>query len=325
MTAIPTTTRFKKLVDDIGALYLKARGAQVTFAWETGRRIVEEEQNGEMRAQYGSALISKLSETLMKKYGAGFSVSNLRRMRQFYLLNQKRAAPRELDWAAYLELMPVKDPKLRTRLEKKVRREGLNSRQLRRLVRETRRSEAVNDAALIEPKKSLSPLKRPTDLKLNTFSLSPLKVKLKDNQVLIDCGFFVSWPVDKADLKNINIVETMSYTYSATIDRVVDGDTLLVLIEVGFGIIVRDRLRLRGINCPEVSTPEGVQAKKYVEKLLPAGTTIVLQSHKCQTDVYGRFVADIFFQKDVADPSSIIKNGTYLNQELIDQGWAELY
>jgi len=140
---------------------------------------------------------------------------------------------------------------------------------------------------------------------------------------LIDCGFFVSWPLKKDELKTITIVEEMSYAYAATIDRVVDGDTLLVLIEVGFGIIVRDRLRLRGINCPEVSTPEGARAKRHVEKLLPPGSTIVIKSHKDKTDIYGRFVADVFYQQGVDDAEEIIKNGAYLNQELIDEGMAE--
>ena len=91
----------------------------------------------------------------------------------------------------------------------------------------------------------------------------------------------------------------MSYTYVATVDRVIDGDTLLVLIEVGFGIIVRDRLR--GINCPEMSTPQGTRAKKYVEKLLPVDSTVVINSRKCKIDIHGRFVADAFFKEGVGN------------------------
>ncbi|HSA30505.1 MAG TPA: hypothetical protein P5160_01760 [Candidatus Omnitrophota bacterium] len=46
-TNLPAKNRFQKLVEDISALYTNAREAQVRFAWETGRRIVQEEQNGE--------------------------------------------------------------------------------------------------------------------------------------------------------------------------------------------------------------------------------------------------------------------------------------
>ena len=134
--------------------------------------------------------------------------------------------------------------------------------------------------------------------------------------------FFVSWPVLKEELKNLNITPEMSYTYAASIDRVIDGDTLLVLVEAGFRIIMRDRLRLRGINCPEVGTPEGDRAKRFVTKLLPAGSTLVLKSHKDKTDQHGRFVVDVFTNRGVEDAREIIKDGVYLNQELLDSGHA---
>ena len=53
--------------------------------WLVGRRIVEHEQGGEARAEYGAELIRRLSVDLTERYGRGFSVSNLRQMRAFYL------------------------------------------------------------------------------------------------------------------------------------------------------------------------------------------------------------------------------------------------
>ena len=53
--------------------------------WLVGRRIVEYEQGGEARAEYGAELIRRLSVDLNARYGRGFSVSNLRQMRAFYL------------------------------------------------------------------------------------------------------------------------------------------------------------------------------------------------------------------------------------------------
>ena len=129
-------------------------------------------------------------------------------------------------------------------------------------------------------------------------------------------------PVKKEELKGLDLSREMSYTYAATVDRVIDGDTLLVIIEAGFRIIVRDRLRLRGIDCPEVGTPEGDRAKRFVEKLLPAGAAIVLKSHKDRTDQHGRFVVDVFYKQGCEDPAAIIQDGTYLNQELLDKGYA---
>ena len=320
MPDVPAVAGFHKLIDNISRLYLNARRAQVRFAWpigslreETGRLIVLEEQNGETRAAYGKELIPKLSKELTKKYGLGFSVSILWKMRQFYLHNSILPTSIELDWSDYIELLPVKDGKTRKRLEQRILKEDLNTIEIRRLVR------AVRD--LPKPSPKLPPLKGPADLRLDTFSVSPLRAKLKD-EVLVDCGFFVCFPVTQEELKGVNVTDEMSYTYEAAIDRVIDGDTLLVLIEVGFGIIVRDKLRLRGVDTPEVGTPEGDRAKRFVEKLLPAEATVVIKSHKWKTDPHGRFVADVFYKKDSDDPQEIIKEGTYLNQELLDSGHA---
>ncbi len=315
MPGVPAVDRFRKLVDDISRLYANARRVQLRFAWETGRRIVVEEQNGEMRAAYGAELILKLSKSLTQKYGPGFSENVLLRMRQFFLLNPIPPTSVELDWSDYIELLPVKDEKIRKKLAQRILKENLNSRQIRQLVRAIRHTPQ-------ESSSSLPPLKRPADLKLNTFAISPLRAKLKDGEVLVDCGFFVCFPATKEELKGVNLTDVMSYTYAATIDRVIDGDTLLALIEVGFGIIVRDRLRLRGVDPPEVGTPEGDRAKRFVEKLLPAGATVVIKSHKWKTDPHGRFVADIFYKEGCEDAETIIKDGTYLNQELLDKGYA---
>lgn len=314
MPGVPALARFRKLIDNISRLYANARRVQVKFAWETGRLIVEEEQNGAMRAAYGTELIPKLSKNLTEKFGAGFSETNLRKMRHFFLLHPKQALPPELDWTDYAELLPVKDEKTRKRLEQRILKEDLKSTEIRELVRNVR--------DLPKPSLKLAPLKRPANLKLEIFRVSVLPAKLRDNFVLVDCGFFVIWPVAKDKLKGINLADEMSYTYAAAIERVIDGDTLLVLIEAGFGIIVRDRLRLRGVNTPEVGTPEGDRAKKFVEKCLPVGSTVVIKSHKWKTDPHGRFVADVFYKPGSEDASAIIKDGTYLNQQLLDEGHA---
>ncbi|MEK6583846.1 MAG: DUF1016 N-terminal domain-containing protein [Nitrospirota bacterium] len=313
MPNVPAVNRFHKLIDNISRLYADARRVQLKFAWETGRLIVEEEQNGAMRAAYGTQLIPKLSEELTEKCGNGFSPRTLRKMRYFYLRHPIWPTSAKLDWSDYAELLPIRDERTRKGLEQRILKEDLSARQIRQLVRQVR--------DLPKPAK-LPPLKRPADLKFDTFRVSALRSKLKDNEVLIDCGFFVNWPVDKDELKNLNITEEMSYTYAATIERVIDGDTLLVLVEAGFRIIMRDRLRLRGINCPEVGTPEGDRAKRYVEKLLPVGSIIVLKSHKDRTDIHGRFVVDVFYRQGTEDAAAIIKDGTYLNQELLDKGHA---
>ena len=58
--------------------------AMVYAYYEIGRMIVEEEQHGENRAAYGKQLLQNLSEHLTKQFGKGFSVANLKNIRQFY-------------------------------------------------------------------------------------------------------------------------------------------------------------------------------------------------------------------------------------------------
>ena len=76
-----------------GARTTVARGVdlvQVHTNFEIGRRIVEEEQRGEDRAAYGEEVIRSLADRLTGEFGKGFSLSNLRSMRLFYLQNQDR-------------------------------------------------------------------------------------------------------------------------------------------------------------------------------------------------------------------------------------------
>ncbi len=64
--------------------------AMVIAYWLIGREIVEEEQKGKRRAEYGKALIADLSRRLRERYGRGFSVPNVRNFRQFYLVYRQR-------------------------------------------------------------------------------------------------------------------------------------------------------------------------------------------------------------------------------------------
>jgi predicted nuclease of restriction endonuclease-like (RecB) superfamily len=90
--------------------------------FEIGRMIIEEEQNGKERADYGKQLLSDLSQTLTKEFGKGFSVTNLQQMRQFYTVYSKQQTlsvkseksqilSREfkLSWSHYLKLMRIDD------------------------------------------------------------------------------------------------------------------------------------------------------------------------------------------------------------------------
>jgi len=74
--------------------------------FEIGKRIVEEEQQGQNRAKYGNELLKNLSTELTKEFGNGFSVDNLGNMRKFYLVYSKSETVSsifKLGWSHYSE------------------------------------------------------------------------------------------------------------------------------------------------------------------------------------------------------------------------------
>ncbi len=78
--------------------------------FEIGRMIVEEEQNGKERAEYGKQILKELSNRLNSDFGKGFSQRNLEQMRQFYLIYSKTqtlSAEFNLSWSHYLKLMRI--------------------------------------------------------------------------------------------------------------------------------------------------------------------------------------------------------------------------
>lgn len=84
----------------------------VATYFEIGRVIVEEEQQGKQRAEYGKQILQGLSEKLTQEFGKGFSVTNLKQMRQFYLLYSIRQTSSDqfnLSWSHYLKLMRIQD------------------------------------------------------------------------------------------------------------------------------------------------------------------------------------------------------------------------
>ena len=92
------TEEFRTLIGELRLLIRSARQAaarsvntiQILTNFEIGRRIVEHEQKGKKRAEYGKSLLKKLSKELTAEFGGGFSATNLKLMRQFYITYQRR-------------------------------------------------------------------------------------------------------------------------------------------------------------------------------------------------------------------------------------------
>jgi len=116
-------------------VYQTANIEMLQAYWNVGRLIVEEEQNGKDRAEYGSFLISNLSEKLTQEYGKGFTESNLKYMRQFYQTFEKSHALRgELSWTHYRLLLKVEKENARDFYIKETITGNWSTRQLERQI-----------------------------------------------------------------------------------------------------------------------------------------------------------------------------------------------
>lgn len=96
---------------------------------------------------------------------------------------------------------------------------------------------------------------------------------------------------------------TRKWTVPATVLEVVDGDTVRLELDLGWHIKYTTRVRLAGINAPELKTPEGPPAKAYAETLLKVADEVTFMSHKL--DKYGRPLGLIYYggfaARDFAD------------------------
>ena len=101
--------------------------------WQIGRYIVEFEQEGKERADYGSRLLQELSRDLKAVYGKGFSRSNLQYMRLFYLTYENcQSLSGKLSWSHYTELLAISDDLARSFYEQQCILDGWSVRELKR-------------------------------------------------------------------------------------------------------------------------------------------------------------------------------------------------
>jgi predicted nuclease of restriction endonuclease-like (RecB) superfamily len=120
-TNIPTQATVSTLLSDVRSIveqglqraYQGVNVVMVKTYWQVGRRIVEEEQQGEKRAEYGKQIISLLSEDLSKSYSKGFTARDLRSYRQFYLsfkdLEIWHSRVPNLSWTHFRTMLRVTD------------------------------------------------------------------------------------------------------------------------------------------------------------------------------------------------------------------------
>ena len=141
MSELTTDTEYQRLLGRISEVYTegqvrahRAVNAQLTETyWQIGHDIVEFEQGGKVRAEYGTALLATLSRDLTLHHGKGFSRSNLVRIRQLYLSYPISATlSHQLSWSHVVELLKIDEPLERSFYEQQTIREKWSVRELQR-------------------------------------------------------------------------------------------------------------------------------------------------------------------------------------------------
>ena len=139
----PSTESMQSLIGEIKQIINDARAhairsvdfCRVQMYWAIGQRIVEKEQQGKERADYGTYLIKRLAQEIEPEYGSGFGERQLKFCRQFYKTYPKGNALRsQLNWSQYRMLIQISDPDKREYYELEAVNEGWTGRQLERQI-----------------------------------------------------------------------------------------------------------------------------------------------------------------------------------------------
>jgi len=264
--------------------------------------------------------------------------SLLHRMVKFYNAFQNLATSPELTWSHYVELLPVKDREKRREYIDKIKEDSLSVRELRELITdEEQKQEPVVDT---KPKKEKLSFLRGVPYVYKIKRIDCLKPE--NSRLVVDCGFNIFTGVDIVNLNEFTpdqtvLVEKMNnrytlqktditisriYTYKAYVEKVLDGDTLWAVLDLGFKIFIRQKIRLHRLDAPPVEMAEGVKAMTYLNTKLKPLDFIVVKTH--WRDKFDRYLADIFYLPDEEDFLVVTEKGKYLNQELADKGYCRI-
>lgn len=318
---------FKKASDKSESNF---RYQKVLSNWYVGQTIEEYTDNDNNKAKF--IIIEKLSKDLdvNKRY--------LQELCRFYKLYLKTPKNNGLKWTQYQQLMTITDKTERDKWERRIIKDSIGCKPLAKMLYENK-VESRGIIPTVNEKLSY--------IRGIPYLYHVIKIKSSTSgkaEMVIDCGFYIEctkYINNNSIYKSGDMIRSIRsengfnikrarneyrpkmYTYKAHVLNVVDGDTLQCSIDVGFNMRIRCKVRLRGVDAPELNSLRGGRSKEFVQEQLQDLNFIVVKSYG--KDLYGRYLVDVFYKSNCNDPLEMSENGIYLNQGLIDQGLAEIW
>lgn len=298
----------------------------VRTKWEVGKLIREHILLNKSRADYGARIILRLSKDL------GISKRELEYSVEFARTYPIAPPAAQLSWGHVRELLAVNEPEQRKGLIDQASRHHWTRPILRREIRKLKAAKQITVSEA--PAKELLVPRKGT---LDTYRIITAKAGSWAGELALDLGF-ANYHLPAESLQRFqdrDIVELVRtglkpastwkiqkskrmeqdlFTYRAYLLQVTDGDTLWVLIDLGFGFVTQQHLRLRGLDAPEITSRSGQEARRFVERELKKVSYVVITSTK--SDKYDRYLADVFYTLDGEE--------RYLNNRLLERGLAEV-
>jgi hypothetical protein len=303
---------------------------KIETSWQIGK-IVDEYLVQNDGPENGENLFTKLESDLSIRKRA------LYEMRAFYkAYPELPSSDAGLLLSHYKTLASVEDSQNRKYLENFAIKNSLSVSELRQEVGKTKETTKKTSA------KTLEEISESKALAFNRGNLFTYKIKEfpHSKQKFVDCGFNIFHEVE-TDLESEIVVQSTKsddqyslskyskessklYTYKAYLEKVVDGDTLRVVLDLGFKIQHREILRLSKINAPESKTSAGQESLEGLKEILKNAPFLIVKTN--QIDIYGRYIADVFFSPNgESDAQKTADEGLYLSQVILNLGLAQHY
>ena len=323
---------------------------RVKTYWETGQLIHAHILKHKDRAVYGTEVFKRLERDLNVDLSV---LQRCVQFAKTYPRLPNSAGQRNFNWGHYQKLITISDDKKRVSFERAVRDKGWSAEELAERLKEERSSDHRPSAPQPVKSRAPShePLTPLRGIPYTYQIIDRPDVKSGKSGLRLDLGFgvFHKDPAIVAGFAKGDIVASTPakqesshpserkrsaglppvrdgfklyktdrtvkdlFTYWAEVEKIIDGDTLKVRFDLGFNVEARDTLRLRGIDCPEMSTKEGQSAKIFVQSYIKESDVILVRSSR--SDKYARYLADIFIQRDGEDD-------IFLNNLLLEKGHA---